>query len=313
MGRRNIDHSGVNDEMMIDFLRDSFLVHGNMNVEKITRKPTKAEDTYEFEVETKGTRGAKGWPHKPRVFFAWDIPIPATLGSWVYIVESTLLGDIGATIAIMVSVIITAFFIPNMMRKGAIDLLLSKPMSRPLLLLFKYVGGMTFVFLNTAFAVGGVWLVIGLRTGVWGTGILWSIPSITFYFAVLYAISTLAAVTTRSAIVAILVTMGFWAVMFLVGFIHNKLEPFRNDRGLGISKTVFTVSDTLNAVLPRTTDLDNLMNKLVVDDTLGPAEKRQMKKDKFTYPPWAEVLAVSGIYIGVMLGLACWRFTSRDY
>jgi ABC-type transport system involved in multi-copper enzyme maturation permease subunit len=313
MGRRTVDSSGVTDEMMIDFLRDSFLVHGNMNVEKIARRPTKAEDTYEFEVETKGTRGAKGWPHKPRIFFAWDIPVPATLGSWVYLVESTLLGDIGATIAIMVSIIITAFFIPNMMRKGAIDLLLSKPMSRPLLLLYKYIGGMTFVFLNTAFAVGGVWLVIGLRTGLWGPGILWSIPAITFYFAVLYAISTLAAVTTRSAIVAILVTMGFWAVMFLVGFIHNKLEPLRNDRGLEISKTVFTVSDTLNAVLPRTTDLDNLMNKFVVDDTLGPAEKRQMKKDKFTYPPWVEVLSVSGIYIAVMLGLACWRFTARDY
>jgi ABC-type transport system involved in multi-copper enzyme maturation permease subunit len=311
---KEVEPTGVTDELMVEFLRDQFLTHGNMNVEKIAKRPSTAEGTFEFDVETKGLKGAKGWPHNPHFLFGvWKLHLPLTLGTWLYLLESTLVSDIGATIVLLVGVIITAFYIPNMMRKGSIDLLLSKPMSRPLLLLYKYIGGMTFVFINTVFAVGGVWLVIGLRTGVWGTGILWTIPAVTFYFAILYAISTLAAVLTRNAIVAILVTMAFWAVMFVVGFVHNKLEPYRDDKTLEIPKTVYTVSDTVNAALPRTTDLDNLMNKLVVDDTLGVAEKRQMKKDKFTYPPWGEVVGVSGAYIVIMLGLACWRFTTRDY
>ena len=45
------------------------------------------------------------------------------------------------------------------------------------------VGGLLFVLLLTTFTVGGVWLVIGLRTGVWAPGLLYCIFGITFYFA----------------------------------------------------------------------------------------------------------------------------------
>ena len=50
----------------------------------------------------------------------------------------------------------------------------------------------------TAFTVGGVWVAIGLRTGFWTPHFLAVIPLLTFYFAILYAVSTLAAVLTRS-------------------------------------------------------------------------------------------------------------------
>jgi ABC-type transport system involved in multi-copper enzyme maturation permease subunit len=48
-----------------------------------------------------------------------------------------------------------------MLRKGTVDLLLVKPMSRITLLLFKFIGGLTFIFLTTAFIVSGLWLVLG--------------------------------------------------------------------------------------------------------------------------------------------------------
>ncbi len=55
----------------------------------------------------------------------------------------------------------------------------------------------------TAVAVGGVWVVVGLRTGVWSPGLLYSVGGITFYFAILYSVSTLFGVLTRSTLVAI--------------------------------------------------------------------------------------------------------------
>jgi ABC-type transport system involved in multi-copper enzyme maturation permease subunit len=313
-GLKDVDTSAVTDEMTVAFIKDQFRSHGNMELKKVTKLPTTSDDTEEFEIETAGMKGAKGWPHNPHLFFGlWKIKAPIPLGVQLYFIESTILSDIGATIALLVSIVITAFFIPNLMRKGSIDLMLSKPMSRPLVLIYKYIGGLTFMFVNTAFAVGGVWLMIGLRTGVWGSGLLWTVLALTYYFALLYAVSTLTAVLTRNAIVAILVTMFVWGFMFVVGFAHNKLEPYRNDKTFEIPDSVFMVSDTVNAILPRTTDLDNLMNKWVVDDTLGASEKKLLKKDKFVYPSWIEVFGVSGIYIFAMLGLACWRFTTRDY
>jgi ABC-type transport system involved in multi-copper enzyme maturation permease subunit len=314
LGRKEVDGSDVTDEMMVNFIKGQFHAHINMELQKVAKLPDDSDGSERFEIETKGTKDRRGWPHYPHLLFGlWKINLPFTLGSQLYLIESTILSDIGATIALLVSVVITAFFIPNLMRKGSIDLLLSKPMSRPLLLVYKYIGGLTFMLLNTAFAVLGVWLMIGLRTGVWGTGLLWTIFAVTYYFALLYAVSTLVAVLTRNAIVAILVTTFFWGVMFVFGFAHNKLEPLRDDKTLDIPHTVFVVSDVVNATLPRTTDLDNLMNKWVVDDTLSESEKKAMRKDKFVYPSWIEVFGVSGIYIFLMLGLACWRFSTRDY
>ena len=122
----------------------------------------------------------------------------APLGcSAVFFIETLIVGFIGsAWIGILVSIVITAFFIPNMLRKGTVDLLLVKPIHRTTLLLYKYVGGLTFIFLNTAVAVLGIWLALGLRSGVWATPFSLSIFVLTFFFAILYSASTLFAVLT---------------------------------------------------------------------------------------------------------------------
>jgi hypothetical protein len=134
------------------------------------------------------------WSHRPALFFgAWSLSfLELPLGLLIHLVEDTLLNGIGGWVVLLAGVIVTAGFIPNMLRKGAIDLLLTKPLSRPLVLLYKYLGGLLFVVMLTAVAVGGVWLMIGLKTGVWAPGVLYAIGGITFYFAILYACSTLA-------------------------------------------------------------------------------------------------------------------------
>src|SRR5436189_298975 len=83
---------------------------------------------------------------------------------------------------------ITAFFIPEMLRKGTIDMLLAKPIHRATLLVCKDVGGLTFVLLSSAIAIGGVWLVLGLRSGIWSPQFLLVIPITTFFFAILYSV-----------------------------------------------------------------------------------------------------------------------------
>ena len=142
-------------------------------------------------------------------------------------VVSRLVGNIGVFIALLV----TASIVPQMLDAGAIDLLLSKPVSRPFLFLSKFFGGCVFILLNAAFLIVGLWLVIGLRLNLWSSGLLWTIPVFVFVFAIYYSVSTFAAVIWRNAVISIVVSILFWAVCFTAGVAKSILEEwFLNSR-----------------------------------------------------------------------------------
>ncbi len=133
---------------------------------------------------------------------------------------SRLVGNIGVFIALLV----TASIVPQTLDSGAIDLLLSKPVSRPLLFLSKFFGGCTFILLNATFLIAGLWAIVGWRFGIWSDGLLWTIPVFVFVFAIYYSVSTLAAVIWRNAVVSIVVSILFWAVCFAVGLAKSSLD-----------------------------------------------------------------------------------------
>lgn len=288
----------------------------------------------------RGTRlsSVRNWPHEPSLFFG-ALPLGVfarnSLAYWVYWIENRLVNTIGAWVAVLLAVVVTASFVPNMLRKGTVDLILSKPIRRPTLLTFKYLGGLTFVLLNALIAIGGIWLVLGLRTGIWAPGFLACTLIITFFFAVLYAVSTLFAVLTRSAIVSILMTCGFWFLLWLVGLIYNNIhtpesaaaarmrqaqqagQPDGAEKPMQASPLssgwVQVTVDTLHAVLPRTDDLGALTTQFLSQELLSPAERQQMEFRSDLNFSWAESIGICLAYIAVLLGLACWRFSTRDY
>ena len=247
----------------------------------------------------------------------------APLGMVLFISTVSVLG-IGSWVTLLVSVIITAFFIPNMLRKGTVDLLLVRPVSRWGLLVYKYIGGLTFIFLNTTVAIVGVWLALGIRSGVWANSFLLMIFVYTFFFAILYAVSALFAVLTRSAIVAILVTLGAWFVFFLVGLLYAvgegnrmaeeqaKIQPEHRTS----NNAFFQVVRAVHFVLPRTSDLNQLGNQTLIADfvphqaTIREGLRAQLEKSPFS---WTESIIVSLAFIAIMLGLSCWRFATKDY
>jgi hypothetical protein len=133
---------------------------------------------------------------------------------------SRLVGNIGVFIALLV----TAAIVPQMLDSGAIDLLLSKPVSRPLLFLSKFFGGCAFIFLNATFLIAGLWMIVGWRFGIWSDGLLWTIPVFVFVFAIYYSVSTLAAVIWRNAVISIVASILFWAICFAVGVAKSALD-----------------------------------------------------------------------------------------
>ena len=279
------------------------------------QEATAEEPTYAFDVTTSGGSSVRGWPHAMRLFFGTvTVSENASLGQVLWIIEDQIINGLGGALALLIGLIITAFFIPNMLRKGSIDLLLSKPMGRSELLIYKYVGGLTFVFLVTAFTVGGIWLAIALRSGYWDPSFLAVIPLLTFTFAIVYAVSTAVAVFTRSPIAAMIVSIGFMLFLYIVGQVKSVFDSIRvEDRGGNIPEWAFTLVSTLNNVLPRYKDLDKLTSKLIADGTLTEGERRMVGLASIEYPSWGATFGVSLVFIVLMLALSCLRMSRRDY
>jgi ABC-type transport system involved in multi-copper enzyme maturation permease subunit len=264
------------------------------------------------------------WSHDMSLFFGgFPIPAPAApLGYQLYVMSQVVI-LFGAWIAILVGVVITAFFIPNMLSKGTVDMLLVKPIHRWTLLVYKYFGGLTFILLINAYAILGIWLVVGMRSGVWPTGSLLLILSLTFFFAILYAISTLVGVLTRSTIASIILTLLAWSLFFAIGWGHNRVGTLsRQERqqvrmgkevaGGWRDSKVAIVINALHAVTPRTEELNRLNDQIVYCDLMSGRVADIMNLDTARRNWWL-TLGVSAAWVSIFLGLACVIFTLKDY
>jgi ABC-type transport system involved in multi-copper enzyme maturation permease subunit len=308
------DLANVTDEDMTAFIRSQCALFIGVPESNVTveRKPAPDETEFVFDVSLKSVSGARGWPHKIYVLFKAFPPIRRVpLGMALYFIQDQLVNGLGAGVALLISVVITGFFIPNMLRKGAIDLLISKPIGRVQLLVYKYIGGLTFMFIISAFTIGPVWLVMALRSGYWDPGFLLVIPALTFTFAVVYAVSTLMAVLTRSAIAAIMVSIAFIVVMWILGQVKTVFDRFKLTGEPELPEWAFTLVDTINNILPRYKDLDKLTTKVIVDANL-PEGLSRMLGILVEFPSFGGAVGVSLAFIVLMLALASWRLVKRD-
>ena len=116
--------------------------------------------------------------------------------------------------ATILALISTAGIIPEFITGGAIEMVLSKPISRLRLFLTKYIAGLMFVVLQvSAFALAS-FLVIGIRSGAWQPAIFISVPLVVAFFSYLYGFLVLLGMLTRSAIAALLITVCLWLTIF---------------------------------------------------------------------------------------------------
>jgi ABC-type transport system involved in multi-copper enzyme maturation permease subunit len=102
--------------------------------------------------------------------------------------------------ALILAIIITSDLVPNMMTKGVIDLLLSKPLSRTMLLMGKVLGGFAVVVVLTLYFMLGSWLIIAIATGVWTSGYMFSFFPLIITFWGLYGILVYVGIQSRSAV-----------------------------------------------------------------------------------------------------------------
>jgi len=306
------ESENLTDRQLERFLTRVMATSGTLDTTELKLTSHK-EREYRFAVEAKAKPDAiRTWPHDINYLFGADKLATMGVGDFIYLFQDRLVGGLGASVAMLLGAIITAFFIPNMLRKGTIDLLIAKPIHRWSLLTYKYVGGMLFVLIPTVVVVVGIWLAFGLRSGFWGTGFLMSIPLLTIQFAIFYAISTLVAVLTRSPILCILACCFAWFVLWGTAMLEWAFRPSpgrEKDAGW-----VYKSSATTRKLLPRYKDFDAIASQMVAHDLLGKdsSERKRIDKENENIR-WGESLGITFGYIALMLSLSCWYFARKDY
>lgn len=124
--------------------------------------------------------------------------------SWV----SIILYIWGTFLAIFASAGLT----PSVLEAGRISLLLSKPLTRPMLLMGRFAGNLLIVALNHVYLICTIWAIIGLKTGIWDTRFLLAIPVSIFIFAVLLCIVVLIGVVSESAALSVMVPVALMLI-----------------------------------------------------------------------------------------------------
>lgn len=194
-------------------------------------------------------------------------------------------------------VVMSASFIPSMLEKGTVELILSKPLSRAEIILGKFVGGIIIVFIALTYFITLIWLIISFKTGVWHFSFLSSILWYTFIFAVLYSLIILTALITKSTVLTLIVNM------FLLFPVTGLLSIRESAYHLINSKAVEFILDFIYYLLPKPWDL----RTMAVDIIEG--KFNASSGILIAYQPFI----TSVIFIIAVLSLSVYYFNKRDY
>lgn len=304
-------------EHQIRFLRKRFMEGGYLYCEVIP-----AGDGFAVRAKAVVKEQIRGG-FKFGVFFgAYENYVPGmSIAMMVFLFQTIFAELVAGFFGVLAALIFTAFFIPSMLEKGNIEILLSKPVSRPVLLIYKYLGGLLYVLLLSTILIGGSWLGLSLRSGYWNPTYLWSIATLTFHFAILYAVSLLFGVLWRSWIGSIMMTAFAWLAFWAVGKVYETVHSREYAKRLADSTWV-KAADAAYYVLPKPSHLGSLNVIMLAKSHAALERQGAVKAEGDGEQPqsilpaaitWELVIFSSLGFIIVMLGLSCWRFSVKDY
>lgn len=181
-------------------------------------------------------------------FRPFDRPLPFGPEILKEVLQAVLAGMISVIfgwLGTVVAIIVTASIMPRTFEPGEITLLLSKPISRPGLYVARFLGGCAFTLVNVAYLLVGLWLIAGLRFGIWNHGLLLGIPVYVFLFAVYFSVSALVGVRWGNAIIAVCVAIGFSLFLQALFIVKQTCEFFLAPQNL---RTVLLAGEDVLAV-----------------------------------------------------------------
>jgi ABC-type transport system involved in multi-copper enzyme maturation permease subunit len=225
----------------------------------------------------------------------------------VRFVQLLLAGGVADTAGILLALLWTAGFVPSFLEPSAASVLLAKPVPRWLLLAGKFAGVLAFVAFQATVFIGGTWVALGLRTGIWHPVYLVCIPVLLLHFALFFSFSALLGVLTRSPLLSMVGSLSFWFACWGVNFGH--LSAVARQAPGGAWQSTLTAGYWL---LPKPADLNYLLQEMVESATYFARVPALAALRPGTISPMATFIT-SVLFVAVALVFAGRRLRLADY
>lgn len=130
-------------------------------------------------------------------------------------------------VSVFLAIFATAHLVPRLQDKGTVDLYLSRPVSRTRILLERYAAGMLLASLNIGYLILTIWLIVGIKTGVFEIRFLLVGWIILLLVAVFLAFAFLIGVLTSSTAVSIMSSFALFFIALTLSS-HTRIEDALN-------------------------------------------------------------------------------------
>jgi ABC-type transport system involved in multi-copper enzyme maturation permease subunit len=193
--------------------------------------------------------------------FGNELRVPAfTVKQWVESLQTGLAMVIG-TFGLFLALMATSTLFPTMLQKGSIDLLLCRPIPRWRLVTARFLGGASIMAFNATYLFVGVWVVLGLKSGIWNNGFPLSTILAIFAFVVLSSVVMIVSVITESGPAGLLAAFTLLVFSPLLAA-HEQITPAFSSE---LYRQVFR---SLYWVLPKSAETIGAMRRLITERSL---------------------------------------------
>jgi ABC-type transport system involved in multi-copper enzyme maturation permease subunit len=160
----------------------------------------------------------------------------------------------------VLAVFATGSQVPNLQRRGTVDLYVTRPITRTHLLLGRFLGATTLVIVNLVFLCGGVFLVISLKTKVWNPRFLVAMGLILVVFLSFLGFMYLVGVLSSSTPLSIMLPYALYMVSMPLAA-HDRIAAAMDSRFWA------NVVHGLYWVLPKTAEVGRDLTAYVLGRT----------------------------------------------
>ncbi len=196
-----------------------------------------------------------------------------------------------ASIGLFLAIFATSDLMASLFRKGNIESILAKPISRAKILLGRYLGAVIIVSLSISYLFLLSWIILSFKFDLWISSYLLSGLIIILVYAIFYAFLTLLTVLSNNATIAAKLSYG----LMLLGLI---LDPMYSFFSIGKSDLLALLPFKIaSLIIPKMSEIMNIVFELAQNNPVA------------TYLPLYTSLGFGTI----MILLAIYFFKKKDY
>jgi hypothetical protein len=177
------------------------------------------------------------------------------------------------------------------------------------------VGGGGFVGFHALVLASVIVVAIFIRPGLIESRLLMAPLSLASVFAILYAASCLAGVLFETSVVSIFAALSLWLLSFSAVTTHNvvhNIDRYMPGEKIEIPEKLKRGVEIYYFLLPKTGDISQLFEAYMTEGRVS-QEAQRIGEDlrRRLDPP--TVVGTSAAFTLMLLGIACWVFSRKDY